>query len=116
MTINQLVKRSASKPLDASIVGTTCKELNMSENDFYDAFARHAAGEFLKNFDLWDDCDMAMNHLFGFASAIRKHILPDFAFSVYLAFDAGEVGKPDDPKNFDTHSRTKEQLTKLGFK
>jgi hypothetical protein len=90
MSTEELVQSAFKAPLAERHIDETCSALKMSRAEIFDAFAREIAEGYEKKKYAWRDCDAAMNALFGFAYAVSKSDLPDYAFRVYLAFDEGE--------------------------
>jgi hypothetical protein len=90
MSIEELVQSAFRAPLADQTIAAICGALNKSRTEMFDAFAKEVAEGYEKRKYAWRDCDTAMNALFGFAYAVSKSNLPDYAFRVYLAFDEGE--------------------------
>ena len=110
MQLAQVIEFAADNlTVPASAVGEVCKKEGMSSAQFCDAFAREVASDYLKGTYSWEFGDAAMNGLSGYGFALSEdHSLPDFAFKVFLAFDAGETLLPPD-----NEVTTKEQLLRL---
>ena len=81
------------KVITPETVARACSECGLSAQEFCDAFAKEVAGGFLEGSVTWSDGDAAMNALWGYISlSLMKHTpIPDYAFGVFLAFDAGET-------------------------
>jgi hypothetical protein len=110
MQFAQLIEFAAANlTVPASAVAKVCKEDGMSSVEFCDVFARAVANGYLKGTYSWAFGDAAMNGLSGYGFSLSEHHnLPDFAFGVFLAFDAGETLLPPD-----NEVTTKEQLLRL---
>jgi hypothetical protein len=82
----------------------------MSEAAFCDLFAKEVAQGYLDGAISWSDGDAAMNALSGyfFVHLPKEVPFPNYAFGVFLAFDAGEtLEEPDNERT------TKQQLEAL---
>ena len=96
---------SFPKVLAADVVLPACSQLAISPAQFCDYFAKEVTREYLAEELSWLDANAAMNALSGFFFAEVSPI-PDYAFGVFLAFDAGETQA--EPEQI-----TKEQLASL---
>jgi len=101
------------KVVTIELVSRACTTLGVSPSDFCDRFAKEVARGYVDGELSWPDADSAMNALSGF---FFGHLpmgspFPDYAFGVYLAFDAGEDF--EEPAN---ERVTKEQLARLHAK
>lgn len=79
--------------LNNKIVDEFCDKNNLTQEQFYDIFAKHIALEFAKGEMSYSDGDVAMNDLASFAEI---NITP-LALEIYLIFDAGEYHRSSDP-------------------
>ena len=81
------------KVVTPEIVSSACTELGVSPTEFCDYFAKGVAGSYLDGQLSWLDADAAMNALSGFffVHLPKDAPFPDYAFGVFLAFDAGEM-------------------------
>lgn len=75
----------------------TCSEIQTTSNEL----ALHIAQGFLDGSLEFDECDQAMNSLFALMTSdpyfkATERVIPEIAFNVYLAFDAGEFSRPED--------------------
>jgi len=61
---------------------------------FCDAFARRLVERCLTGGLTWADADLAANHIFELMVQHCGDRVPDYAWEVYLAFDAGECTAP----------------------
>jgi len=110
MQLSRLIETAADTgTVPASEAADACKALGLSSTEFCDVFARSVATGFLSGTYSWESSDAAMNGLSGYGFALSSHhSLPDFAFGVFLAFDAGETLLP--PAN---ETVAREQLSRL---
>src|SRR6476620_7462816 len=101
------------KAVAPEVVSSACAELGISPTDFCDHFAKEVARAYLGGELSWLDADTAMNALSGFffTHLPKESPFPDYAFGVYLAFDAGEVLEAPENERI-----TKEQLGNLHAK
>jgi len=74
-------------------VAVAASDLGLSLSQFCDAFAKEVDDGFLAGRYSWSDGDVAMNALWGYISRslMKDTPIPDYAFGVFLAFDAGET-------------------------
>jgi hypothetical protein len=101
------------KGVTPELVARACSHLGISQVEFCDMFAKEAAHGYLDGSLTWRDADSAMNALSGFffLHLPKGAPFPDYAYGVFLAFDAGEVfPEPDNER------ATKEQLASLHAK
>ena len=94
-------------------VSPVCTAFGVSPTDFCDHFAKEVARGYLAGDLSWSDADSAMNALSGFffLHLPKDAPFPDYAFGVFLAFDAGEVLEAPENERI-----TKEQLASLHAK
>jgi len=114
MDLRRYIIDAAASPrvVPPEVVSCACAELGISATDFCDHFAKEVARAYLAEELSWLDADTAMNSLSGYFFGLPKEIpFPDYAFGVFLAFDAGEVLEA--PEN---ERVTKEQLVALHAK
>jgi len=91
MNLDELMKRAAEDALSSAEVDAVCEEEQINFTEFSERLARHVATAYHERRLEWIAGDTAMNRLHGFASIRAGHEwLSDFAFSAFLAFDAGE--------------------------
>ena len=90
MTFAEFIQSAADVPLRHTEVDAFCQRQRITPAAFCDEFARLVASGYAAGQLPWVSADVAMNHLLGLASAGYQEVLPDFAMSVFLAFDAGE--------------------------
>ena len=81
------------KVISADEIDGAALKLGLSPSQLCDAFAKEVADGYLAGRYTWDEGDVAMNALWGYISlSLMEHTpIPDYAFGVFLAFDAGEV-------------------------
>lgn len=98
MTIESLIQSGAvDVRLDPAIVNQLCQALGVSPHDLFNEYAKQVADGFLAGRYSWVSADSAMNAFFAYWSTHSQAFnLPDFAFGVYLAFDAGELSQEPD--------------------
>ncbi len=94
----------------AESVEAASSELGLSPSAFCDAFAQEVVSGYLSERYTWAEGDKAMNSIWCYIclSLIEHTAMPNYAFGVFLAFDAGEVVQE---KSSD--ARTKELLSAL---
>ncbi len=101
------------KAVSPDMVSRACSVLGISPTEFCEHFAKEVTRAYLDRELSWSDADGAMNTLSGF---FFRHLpqgapFPEYAFGVFLAFDAGEVlEKPENER------MTREQLANLHAK
>lgn len=61
---------------------------------FCDGFARRLVELYLSRHLTWADADAAANNIFSLMVEECGERVPDYAWEVYLAFDAGECTEP----------------------
>lgn len=97
-------------PETASRVGAA---IGATESVFCDLFAKEVATSYLGGTLTWTEGNAAMNALSGyfFLHLPKESLFPDYAYAVFLAFDAGETSEEPDNERI-----TKEQLGALHAK
>jgi hypothetical protein len=113
MDVKSLLSAAAEERLTESQLAAAAAASGSSIHEVCDGIAREAARAFLAGQLEWDLGDNAMNHLYGLAYGSSDFGLPEFATSVFLAFDEGEyIHAGDDPAN-DGAPRTRKLLLPL---
>lgn len=81
------------KIVAADEVAAASARMGVSPTAFCDLFAKQVAHDYLAGRLPWTDADMAMTALSGyfFTQLPEGEAFPDYAFGVFLAFDAGET-------------------------
>jgi hypothetical protein len=98
------------KVVTSEMVSPACSSFGFSPTEFCDLFAKEVARDYLDGKLSWSDADVAMNALSGFFFVYLPPDapFPDYAFGIFLAFDAGET--LEEPEN---ERITKKQLETL---
>ena len=92
--MDTLISNAVERPLTVDDVEPQRSTLGCSLGNLCDAFARRVVERYLRGDLLWSDADAAMNHIFTLMTRHCGERVPDYGWSVYLAFDAGEYQKP----------------------
>src|SRR5690349_669843 len=87
------------KALATDVVTAACASLGISQTEFCDCFAKQVVREYTDGELPWRDAEVAMNALSGFffLQLPNGAGFPDYAFGVFLAFDAGETEADPEP-------------------
>lgn len=97
--IDLLIRASVDGPLTDELVepmlGTLTREA------FCDLFCKRVAHEFAADRLTFEIGDRAMNRLYSFAGRNAGGNIPSYTWDVYLAFDAGEYIRREDPADVD---------------
>ena len=101
-----LVKVARRGDLNFEELSRYCLKTNTGIQAASNALAKHFAEAFLASTSEseFDDCDQAMGSLFAVMTSepffeVTDRVIPEFAFAVYLAFDAGEYFRSGDLPN-----------------
>ena len=74
--------------LNKSHAEACCLKEKITTREFLERFARYIVDGYVAGRFNWDSCDSAMNNL---SALMAEYLLmPDYAWKVFLAFDAGE--------------------------
>ena len=99
MDLDRLIEVAfARTPTSAEIEEAANSEL-IPLDGLLDQFARRVAERYLDDVYSFGDSDMAMNALFAWSAGATDSGLPEFAWKVFGAFDAGEFGRPGVPED-----------------
>ena len=96
-TLQQLAEKSDSGDLTEADVETYATAQGVSPGQVYDALALHLATGYAQNTLTYKFCDSAINFVMG----LTTYDVPDFAWSVYSAFDEGEFYHDSDSRDID---------------
>ena len=88
------ISTAIARPLKPEDIEAQCKAAGYSTSAFCDAFARRVVERYMSGNLSWPDGDAAMNNISRLMTMHCGESYPDFGWSVYLAFDAGEYQKP----------------------
>ncbi len=114
MTLGEIIETSSKRGLERDTVESFCMEETITLPAFCDRFARTVAHCYASNEREFEFCDGAINNLYAFMIASCIDTLPDYAFSVFLAFDEGEYHHRNDPCDADPGEiYTRPQIAKL---
>jgi len=91
--IDEKINTALTRSLALDDVGLTTPE---AARAFCDEFARRVASRYLADELSWPDGDQVMNNIFPLMTMECGSVLPEFAWDVYLAFDAGEIAPGGD--------------------
>lgn len=89
------------KAVKPDVAASVCTKLVISESEFCDVFAKDVVRGYKERDFSWSEADAAMNALSGFffGDLPPRAPFPEYAFGVFLAFDAGELhGEPDNER------------------
>ena len=92
--MDQYIATAMSRILTLTDIKEMAHEDVQSVRDFCDAFSKRVAVRYLQDDLSWEQGDAVMNHLFNLMISHSGNRVPDFAWEVYLAFDAGEYMEP----------------------
>jgi hypothetical protein len=95
MTIDDISQKSFDGQEIKTEAEAFCRREQIAPAVFLDQFARHIVTGYLDGRFTWLSCDTAMNILMGLMSTVYLEF-PDFAYGVFLAFDAAEY-HPETP-------------------
>ncbi|HET7844161.1 MAG TPA: hypothetical protein VFL14_08425 [Xanthomonadales bacterium] len=110
--LHQLVILACNARLTADAIAPFL--VDASHADFYDAFARHVAVEFIENRMPYEAADAAMSHLFVFACVEGEGDLPTYAREVFEAFDLGDYIHAGDPSGTNSERKyTRPRIRRL---
>ena len=94
MDIRETIKHAHDYALSDAAILDCCKADGITLEDFCNQFAKAVAADFLSDQIDYDYGDQVMNFLFSFMTdplyQSRHSVLPEPAWSIYLAFDRGE--------------------------
>ena len=100
MTLTELIQKASDGPLTRAEVGDFCSHAGITFPAFCDEFSRVVATGYFGGTLSYTFCDGAMNNLFAFMTLqMTEDPLPDYSYSVFLAFDAGEYYHREDSRN-----------------
>ena len=97
MMFDEIMQKAAEEPLVKSEVDAFCAQEAVSIDAFCDALARRITTDYAKGDLPFLFCDSVANHIFSFMIAFYQKPPPEFAYSVFLAFDQGEYRRAKDP-------------------
>ena len=96
-TLQQLAEKSDASELTEADVRAYASEQGLTAGQVYDALALHLATGYAQNTLTYEFCDSAINFVMG----LTTYNVPDFAWSVYSAFDEGEFYHDKDSRDID---------------
>src|SRR5688500_9857022 len=94
MDIDRLIELAFDRTPTPAEVEDVASSERISLQEVLDRLARRVAERYLEGVYSFGDADMAMNNLFAWATAVTGTGLPEFAWKVFGAFDAGEFERP----------------------
>ena len=97
--IDLLIRASVDGPLTDELVEPMLGSLTREE--FCDLFSKRVAHEFAADRLTFEIGDAAMNRLYSFAGRSSGGNIPSYTWDVFLAFDAGEYFRREDPEDVD---------------
>jgi hypothetical protein len=104
---------AAQGTLSRADLEATGAAIGMSLHEISDRLARSVAEGHLRGTYSWELGDAAMNHLSSLAYVYSNFGLPEFAWSIFGAFDEGEYIHQGEPPELDGEARTKALLLSL---
>lgn len=110
MHLDRLIELAFDRTPTTAEVEEVANSEHISLVEVLDRFARRVAGRYVDSVYSFGDADMAMNNLFGWATAAGDG-LPEFAWKVFGAFDAGEFVRPDAPEDQQGEALTRTLLS-----
>jgi hypothetical protein len=115
MDVTNLIKHASEKSLTKQVIEQVCSDNSLDTFGLYDEFAKEIVREYLDGSYSWAYCDAAMNNLFEYAYGKSESSagLPEYAYSVFIAFDEGEYEHRDGPPELNGEARTKLLVNKL---
>jgi hypothetical protein len=96
--IDPLMRKAADQPLTDADVEAACGYLALTRSALFDAISRRVVEGYSSSELDFGFCDGVMNHLYGMLMT-RDEPVPDYTYSVFLAFDEGEYQHRDDPED-----------------
>ena len=99
MDLDRLIELAFDRMPTLAEVEDVASSQRISAEEVLDRFARRVAERYLDGVYSFGDADMAMSNLFGWGTAVTGTGLPEFAWKVFGAFDAGEFERPDVPED-----------------
>jgi hypothetical protein len=89
-------------------------------DELYDIFAENISEGYLVGIYSWSEGNLLMNRwneVLQLSHVVNANKpFPDYANKVYLAFDAGEYHREEDPKGLNPESRTRPLLEQISKK
>ena len=100
MSLKSCIEKASAGNATDEDADAYCLSGNIRPEDFCNQFALTVAKRYSDKTSSFDDCDCAMNFLFGYMIS-KLDNLADPAYSIYEAFDRGEYTMPADPAGID---------------
>ena len=97
VSLDDIIRKAADNPFDTDEVAAVCVEQSITRDDFADLVSRTIASRYHSGELDFGFCDGVMNHLYAFITMRGDLPMPDYAYSVFLAFDEGEYYHTGDP-------------------
>jgi hypothetical protein len=92
--VDSLLATATERPLELADLNLGDTPSPQDVRAFCDSFARLLVDQYLRRDLPWTDADTAANHIFNLMIQHCGDRVPDHAWEVYLAFDAGECTPP----------------------
>ena len=111
MDLDRLIELAFDRTPTPAEVEEVARSERIPVEELLDRFARRVAERYFDGAYSFGDADMAMNHLFAWATAVTGSGLPEFAWKVFEAFDAGEFVRPGTPEDHQGEALTRTLLS-----
>jgi hypothetical protein len=99
MDLDRLIEVAFARTPTSAEIEEAANSERIPMEEALDRFARRVAERYLDGVYSFGDSDMAMNNLFAWSTAVTGSGLPEFAWKVFGAFDAGEFTRPGVPED-----------------
>ena len=96
--VDPLMRKAADHPLTDADIEAACRYLALSLSALFDAISRRVVEGYSSGELDFEFCDGVMNCLYG-RLMTRDEPMPDYTYSVFLAFDEGEYQHQGDPED-----------------
>ena len=96
--IDPLMRKAVDQPLTDADIEAACRYLGIRDSALFDAISRRIVEAYSSGELDFGFCDGVMNRLYG-RLMTRDEAIPEYTFSVFLAFDEGEYHHRDDPED-----------------
>ena len=111
MDLDRLIELAFDRTPTLAEVEEVASSQRISVDEMLDQLARRVAERYLEGVYSFGDADMAMNNLFAWATAVTGTGLPEFAWKVFGALDAGEFLRPGEPDDQQGEALTRTLLS-----
>jgi hypothetical protein len=108
--IDSIIRTAATEGLDLEAIAAFCRSKNLHFNELCNSIALSVARRFDDSLLTYEDADSVMNAVFGIMIAVAGRegdgfVFAEPAYSIYLAFDAGEYDHGDGKDPIEHHTK-----------